>query len=102
MLAALRTRTLQASRLASPPAARAFSTSPLARKHFNNVSAEQFEEHVMQSPEGKLVLVDFFATWCGPCKFLTPLLEKVVPESSEVDRESLGGAPSHLPPLAVR
>ena len=44
--------------------------------HINSV--EQFNEEVKQ---GK-VLVDFFATWCGPCKMLSPVLEEVDKEGS--------------------
>ena len=32
--------------------------------------------------ENKLVLVDFFATWCGPCKALTPIVDKLSEEMS--------------------
>lgn len=35
------------------------------------------------SPENKISLVDFSATWCGPCKMLDPVLKKVSEDLSD-------------------
>lgn len=47
-------------------------------KHANE---NNFEEEIEKS--SNVVLVDFYATWCGPCQMLAPVLEKI--SSSRVD-----------------
>ncbi|MDC0232834.1 thioredoxin [Pelagibacteraceae bacterium] len=42
-----------------------------------------FESIVINSSDNKLVVVDFWAPWCGPCKQLTPIMEKVAKENSD-------------------
>jgi len=49
----------------------------------DKASIQAFKRDVIDASAAALVLVEFWATWCGPCKTLTPLLEKVVAARSE-------------------
>ena len=42
------------------------------------ITSENFKKEVLQSAEP--VLIDFWASWCGPCKMLSPLVDKMAAE----------------------
>ncbi|MBQ7400022.1 MAG: thioredoxin [Clostridia bacterium] len=46
------------------------------------LTKENFENEVLNSKG--TVLVDFFATWCGPCKMLAPVLEEFAKEHEDI------------------
>lgn len=45
-----------------------------------NLNSSNFDEQVTNTD--KLVLIDFYATWCGPCKMLSPIISEIANEYS--------------------
>lgn len=42
------------------------------------ITSENFEQEVINSD--KVIVVDFYADWCGPCKMMAPIIEEIAKE----------------------
>lgn len=46
------------------------------------LTSENFEAEVLK--ESKTVLVDFWASWCGPCRMLSPVVDQIAEERQDI------------------
>ena len=47
-----------------------------------NITTNNFNAEIMNSD--KPVLIDFFATWCGPCKMVSPIVDQIAEENADI------------------
>ncbi len=65
------------------------------------ITAENFDAEVLKSE--KTVLLDFWATWCGPCRMVSPIVDEIAEENPQytvgkinVDEQSELAAAFHI------
>lgn len=46
------------------------------------ITADNFEKEVLNASQ--TVLIDFWATWCGPCQMLSPIVDEIAEENGQI------------------
>ena len=47
-----------------------------------NITKENFEQEVVKNE--KVVLLDFFASWCNPCRMVSPIIDEIAEENEHI------------------
>jgi thioredoxin 1 len=81
----------------------AATTTSLPKTNVLTIDDETFDQEVLGAHEP--VLVDFTATWCGPCKMLAPIVERIADENAgriKVGKIDIDESPNVAARLGIR
>jgi len=80
-------RTSQLVSASSLRGIRALHSTSSLKEHYLDASPELFKNRIAQ--KDRLILVDFYADWCGPCKTISPILKKLTSELKTKEGNSI-------------